>query len=145
MATFLERILPSGMAIRVQPLKTKDKLAIDRDVAAKKGDEVTTMTETMARCLAAHTTPQPWLFKQDDEGRPTDAPDTDAMLAAIPPGAWIQDSPVSLRVDGTSVVDILSHLPDFDCCYRTINSASGFGDVKLPLVMAAQPRKVTVG
>jgi len=144
MPQFYEKILPSGMAIRVRPLRTRDKLDIDRDIAAKDGDQIATMVATMARCLVAHAPPQSWQFKNDDEGKPTEAPDTDAMLRDIPPNAWVQDSPLSLIAEGTSVVDVLAHLPDFDCAYDTINQASGFGDVKAPLVKAAPARKVTI-
>ena len=140
MATFHQCVLPSGVCLRFKALATREKLAIERDLIAQgkvnekgKISEVDSQVETLARCIVAHTVKQAWLFKSDDEGKKTNVADTDAMLAAVPSGAWQQANPVSLRVEGTSVVDILSFLPDYEAAWVGLAKASGFG-VDRPLV-----------
>lgn len=148
MAVYHQCVLPSGICIRFKALKTKDQLDIARELNAtgKKDDAIENQLETMTRCLVAHTAKRPWIFKkvpkQDDKGKDTtemvdsDIVDTDAMLAEVKPGEWIADSPLSLRVEGTSVTDILSFLPDYKAANDALGIASGFGSDR-PLVRAA--------
>lgn len=155
MAEFFQAVLPSGMCMRFRALKTKERLDIQRDLTAKgkKDDVVEMQVQTLARCIAAHTVPQPWIFKKvpkkNEHGNDTsemvdsNIADTDAMLAAVPANAWIQDTPLSLIVEGASVVDLLSSLPDYEVAWEILHRASGFG-IDRPLV-TANPNKVSVG
>jgi hypothetical protein len=136
------------MCIRLKALKTKDQLDIARDLAAKgkADDAIESQLETITRCLIAHTDKRPWIFKKapkkDERGNDTaelvdtEFVDTDAMLEKIKPAEWIADNPLSLRVEGTSVTDVLSFIPDYKAACDALGMASGFGSDR-PLVKAA--------
>lgn len=148
MATYHQCVLPSGICIRFKAVKTKDQLDIARDLAArdKSNDAIESQLETMTRCIVSHTAKRPWIFKKapkkDEHGNDTDVlvdtdvVDTDAMLAEIKPTEWMADNPLSLRTEGTSLLDILWFVPDYNAAWKALNLASGFGADR-PLVPAS--------
>lgn len=139
-----EGLLPSGRAVRVRRLTTKDKLAIDdrceqRAIKAKQERPSTsmTLTETLLTCIDSYTDPQELKYTEIVEGEGDDAKtvkviDVDAVLDAIPAHAWHKTGYLELSTSGPkSLTDTFDSLADFNALVVLVSIASGKGMEKV--------------
>lgn len=171
MAEYYHKVLPSGRCVRIEPLKTRRKLEVERFVAKINGDETDSTVETMVQCVKGYTEPRPFLYVERSSAEQVQrtqlteamtklgidkasmaraldaiygsAVDTEAMLQAIPENEWHKTGPVELKTEGTSVLDVFEHAPDYLALLKGINDASGFGVAADPLIKAT-PTPVSV-
>ncbi len=141
--TFYETVLPSGRAVRLDPLTTRKSLEIERTVAAIKGDGVTGAIQQAASVLKAYTpTPVALKFVRREavkDGQKvledTDVVDLDATLEAVPAGAWKPTVYADLVTEGPGhVLEVFSQVPDWNALEQAIRRSAGYGSVNESLL-----------
>ena len=84
MTDYVETILPSGRAVRLRPLETAERLAIERRVTTAQGDEISKTIEILCTALVAYTPSHiATLYKPEKGPKGENVPDPDATFASI--------------------------------------------------------------
>jgi len=127
MAVYAQAVLPSGRAIRVLHIGTKqfrlavDKVGARKDLSSHAGS-LALAHELLQQNFAGITPPLEWKFVAGEDQQLTEIPDINAMLDGVTEDQWIKPTQLELIVDGgpRSLDVLLDDVTDYQAALEVV-------------------------